>query len=183
MDRRPKTRTRRFTLPATDDSRVHRVVEGLLSEPAATDHPGRGRKAAKAANDPLAMLMSRVDWLAAMEHEQHRHARYERPVAVVVVELAHARDADRAVRLAARVLLRESREMDRVARVGPRRLQILLPETRERGLQTYVERLCVAWSGVEQELGGHVAMRVGSAATRNGESIRDLLQRAEKQLS
>jgi hypothetical protein len=81
------------------------------------------------------------------------------------------------------VLLRESREMDRVARVGPRRLQVLMPETRERGVRSYVDRLCVAWSGVEHELGGQVAMRIGSAASRNGESIPELLGRAVQQLT
>jgi GGDEF domain-containing protein len=178
---RPKSRPRRFTLPAHDDQRVHRVVEGLLSEPRAADHPERGRKRRTTNGDPLSALLPRLDWAAALQREELRRARYERPVGVAVVDLAVARD-QRAVRLIAGILRQEARDTDHVTRVGPGRFHVLLPETRERGVRNFIDRVCTAWSVAERQLGTDTALCVGGAGTRAGESIPEALERAIGQL-
>ena len=181
MDRPTRTRSRRFTLPAHDDARVHRVVEGLLSEPRNGDHPDRGRRPA-ASGDPLATMVSRLDWTAALEREEQRRARYERPVGIAVVDLEPGRDAERTMRLAAGVLRRETRDADRVARVGPRRFHVLLPETRERGVRHYAERITAACEAAAAEQRVESTVRVSAAGTRAGETIPEALARAIRQL-
>jgi diguanylate cyclase (GGDEF)-like protein len=188
MDRPTKSpsarssRTRRFTLPEHDDSRVHRVVEDMLSETNNGDHPDRGRARALP-GDPLSALVSRLDWTTALEREEQRRARYERPVSVAVVDVGPARDPDRLIRLIARVLQRETRDADRVARVGPRRFHVLLPETRERGVRKYAERISAACDAAAAEHRLPLEVSVGAAGTRTGESIPDALARALRQLA
>jgi GGDEF domain-containing protein len=179
-DRPIKSRSRRFTLPAHDDARVGRVVEGLLSDPRPVDHPDRGRKPRRSTGDPLSALVPRLDWAAALHREELRRARYDRPVGIAVVDLTHGRD-QRAVRLAASILRREARDTDHVTRVGPGRFHILLPETRERGVRLYIERVCSAWAA-DPEVAGQIALCVGGAGTRSGESITEALERAIGQL-
>ena len=182
MDRpTPRPRVRRFTLPDHDDARVHRVVEGLLSANGNGHHPDRGR-VRPAPNDPFLGLVPRLEWTVAFDHEAHRRARYGRPVAIVALELGPSRDPDRSVRHAARMLRRESRDVDRIARVGPRRFHVLLSETRERGARRYAERMCDAWREARGELGQDVAIAVGAAGTRHGETLPEALARAVHQL-
>ena len=175
-----RPRVRRFTLPEHDDARVHRVVEGLLSSPV-PDHPDRGR-ARPASDDPFLGLVPRLEWTAALEHEERRRARYARPAAVVAVELGASHDPERTARLAARLLRRTSRDTDRIARVGPRRFHVLLPETAERGARRYADRLEAAWAAARPELGGPVAMTIAAAGTRQDEPLTATLARAVGQL-
>ena len=180
MDRRARTRPRRSALPAQDDERVPRVVEGSPSEPSPRAHPDRGRKK-RPSSDPLATLIPRLDWVATLEREEHRRARYDRPVGVAVVDLPNRRD-QRLIRHVAGILRQESRDTDHITRVGPGRFHILLPETRERGVRNYVDRVYAAWSAAEREIGTEVVLGIGGAGTRSGESIPAALERAIAQL-
>jgi septum formation topological specificity factor MinE len=183
MERPTKSRAR-FTLPDHDDARVHRVVEGLLSTPPEAEHPDRGKPRGHG-GDPLAALVPRVDWGVELAAEERRRSRYGRPVSVVVVDVAGGRDPEALMRLAAGVLRRESREADRITRVGPRRFQVLLPETREKAATTYAERLRTAWQRLTQDAGAAAPDRlaVAVAGTRHAESVPEALERAIRQLA
>jgi hypothetical protein len=176
MDRPTRTRAR-FTLPDHDDARVHRVVEGFLSQPRLAVHPGRGRSRSDAA-DPLAALVPRVDWAVELASEERRRARYGRPASVAVVELRSGPDAERLAVLAARVLRRETRDADRVTRVAPRRFHVLLPETRERGASVFAQRLQAAWATATRAAAPDVPLVVRVAGTSDAETVPEALQRA-----
>jgi hypothetical protein len=128
MDRRARTRPRRFAPRAQDDERVPRVVEGSLSEPSPRAHPDRGRKK-RPSSDPLATLIPRLDWVATLEREEHRRARYDRPVGVAVVDLPNRRD-QRLIRHVAGILRQESRDTDHITRVGPAALERAIAQLR-----------------------------------------------------
>jgi hypothetical protein len=183
MERPTKSRAR-FTLPDHDDARVHRVVEGLLSTPPEAEHPDRGKPRGHG-GDPLAALVPRVEWGVELAAEERRRSRSGRPVSVVVVDVAGGRDPEALMRLAAGVLRRESREADRITRVGPRRFQVLLPETREKAATTYAERLRTAWQRLTQDAGAAAPDRlaVAVAGTRHAESVPEALERAIRQLA
>ena len=185
MERPTKSRAR-FTLPDHDDARVHRVVEGLLSTTPDGGHPERGRPRDQP-GDPLAALIPRLDWTVELAAEERRRLRYGRPVSVVVVDVGAGRDPDDLMRLAAGILRRESREADRITRVGPWRFQVLLPETREKGASTYAERLRRAWRSLTDDARGDAAtplrLAIAVAGTRHAETVPQALERAIRQLA
>lgn len=134
---------------------------------------------------------TRTDWDAALEHEDARVARYGRPACVLVVHLdvaagAHAERADpkRAAaqradpeRVAATLALAiraAARETDRVARVGPGRFHVLLPETDETEAAAIAERIRAAC--------GEHPIHLASASPAQGRTLIDSLAVASARL-
>ena len=126
-DRPIKSRSRRFTLPAHDDARVGRVVEGLLSDHRPTDHPERGQKTRATSGDPLRRSSRGSTGRLRSSAKSSAAPATTDPSASSVVDLSHGRDL-RAVRLAATILRCEARDTDHVTRVGQGRFQILSPD-------------------------------------------------------
>lgn len=187
-------RPRRFVLPAEEDARTTEAIEGFLvghrprrrvASPAIVALRGRG--SALVRPDPFLALESRLDWLAALAGEEARHARYRRPVVVVLCELrsAAAPVAPRVeaglVRRFADLLRRETRPTDRIARLGPARFAILLPETTEVGATQLVERLQARTADWSNGTPG-VVVGAGWASPRRGETLREAMAKAEARL-
>jgi hypothetical protein len=132
-----RTRRPKFALPADhhhDDGTSERIEAGR-------DGPKRERRSkprhlrSEGLRRPRRSMPIdiRTDWDAALRHEDARVARYGRPAAVLVVDVQPS-EAGMVDRFAARVgtVIRDhARETDRIARVGPSRFHVLLPETSE----------------------------------------------------
>ncbi|MFI5261895.1 MAG: GGDEF domain-containing protein [Candidatus Limnocylindrales bacterium] len=107
--------------------------------------------------DPVTGLESAYAWERHLREEASRLRRYGRPFAIVYAELdgldrladrVGADAAGRIVPAIGQVLQRQARAVDIVARVGPTRFAVLLPETDEVRAINYVERVrsaCDVW--------------------------------------
>jgi PleD family two-component response regulator len=149
-------RQRRFALPEHDDQRAVDAIDALLGAPPAPDpdlhaaERGRGRAGARSA---FGGLDSRVAFLEAMRREEERVRRYRRPASVAILSIVSTsangtaeRDVDRGTWSLIDATTTILRETDRVARVAPGRVHILLPETRARQAERVVDRIRHRWS-------------------------------------
>ena len=85
------------------------------------------------------------------------------------------------VRRFADLLRRETRATDRIARLGPARFAILLPETTEVGATQLVERLQARTADWSNGTPG-VVVGAGWASPRRGETLREAMAKAEARL-
>lgn len=98
-----------------------------------------------------------VDWERRIREESTRLSRYRRPITVVLLELdgferlvsrLGTEAADRLIPAIAETLARNGRATDHVARLGPSRFGILMPETDEIQAINFAERVraqCDRW--------------------------------------
>lgn len=115
------------------------------TSPAASEPDQLGRKI-----DRLTGLLSPTDWNRLIADEDVRHARYKRSATVVLIELdgfdrllgaLGQLAADRVVLAVADTIRRHARKADHLARLGPSRFGVLLPETDEVAAINFVERV------------------------------------------
>jgi hypothetical protein len=196
---RPRARRpRRFVVRDGDDHRATEKIEEFLSGPRARSRH-RTAPAASRAGDPD--LDTRTDFAAALERETARTERYGRPATVLAVEFAVNGQAgpdrpprwqvsggmDRQIdQLAGPIgftLRREARGVDRIARVAPNRFHVLMPETTAADAARYVDRArqaCEVWfAGAALP----VQLRIESASSGDGRTLRDALADVEDRLS
>jgi diguanylate cyclase (GGDEF)-like protein len=104
-------------------------------------------------SDSLTGLLLPGDWNRIIADEDARNHRYGHPATVVILELdglerlvgaLGPQAADRVVPALADALSRNARGADHLARLGPARFGILLPETTEIEAVNYVERVRLA---------------------------------------
>jgi diguanylate cyclase (GGDEF)-like protein len=119
-----------------------------------TDAP-QPRHTAEAA--PLPLVDEAVDWERRIREESTRLSRYRRPVTVLLLELdgferlvsrLGTDAADRLIPAIAETLVRNGRATDHVARLGPSRFGVLMPETDEIQAINFAERIrtqCDRW--------------------------------------
>jgi diguanylate cyclase (GGDEF)-like protein len=119
-----------------------------------TDAPQSRRNEAAA---PLPLVDEAVDWERRIREESTRLSRYRRPVTVLLLELdgferlvnrMGADAADRLMPAIAETLVRNGRATDHVARLGPSRFGVLMPETDEIQGINFAERIrtqCDRW--------------------------------------
>ena len=118
-----------------------------------TDAP----QARRSENVPLPRVDEAVDWERRIREEGTRLSRYRRPVTVVLLELdgferlvsrMGTDAAERLIPAIAETLTRNGRATDHVARLGPARFGILMPETDEIQAINFAERVrtqCDRW--------------------------------------
>jgi diguanylate cyclase (GGDEF)-like protein len=150
----------------------------------------RDHYAREARTDRLTGIENRAAWEEIVQGEDARRARYGTVVSVVSADLDHLKQindrdghaaGDRAIRAAARLLRSTARDIDRVARVGGDEFLVLMPETDEIGAEAYVSRVRAATKPDRGEPGvaGGLAMSLGSATSRPGESLAETIHRAD----
>jgi len=142
-------------------------------------------------SDPVSGALLPGEWHRLLADEDARIQRYERPATVVLVELdgldgfvsTLGQDAaDRVLPAVAATLTRHARAVDVVARLGPGRFGVLLPETGEVEAVNYVERirgLCELW--LES---GAIAMRlaIGWASSSSDRTMADAYSEAQERM-
>ena len=141
--------------------------------------------------DPLTGALLPGEWHRLLADEDARIHRYERPATVVLLELdglegfiaALGQDAaDRVLPAVADTITRHARSVDAVARLGPGRFGVLLPETGEVEAVNYVERvrgLCELW--LES---GAIALRlaIGWASSAPDRTMADAYTEAQERM-
>lgn len=183
---RPR-RTPRFVLPVDrhDErtaARIEAFVDGSSTRSArrqvAIDDRDRPRRPHE--------LDTRPDWNAAFLHESSRHARYGRPVSVLLIDLDGVSDGaslDRAARGLVDLIRVEVRETDRAARFGPASFRMLLTETNARAARNVAARLDRAFHASPSGWTPPARLRIEIAAPTRGESLDDALRTAERRLA
>jgi len=141
--------------------------------------------------DPLTGVLLPGEWNRILADEDARIHRYGRPATIVLLELdgldrlvaALGQEAgDRVLPAVADALSRHARGADHVARLGPGRFGILLPETGEIEAVNYVERvrqICELW--LES---GAIALRlaIGWASPAVDSTLSDAFDEAQERM-
>jgi diguanylate cyclase (GGDEF)-like protein len=141
--------------------------------------------------DPLTGALLPGEWNRILSDEDARIHRYGRPATVVLVELdgldrlvavLGQEAGDRILPAVADSLTRHARGADHVARLGPGRFGVLLPETGEVEAVNYVERVrlvCELW--LES---GAIALRlaIGWASPAVDTSLSDAFNEAQERM-
>jgi GGDEF domain-containing protein len=190
--RRPATaRSRRpkFALPADPpDERTSERIEAFLDGPKRErrSRPRHLRSEALRRPRRSVPIDTRTDWDAALRQEDARVARYGRPAAVIVIDLQPSQDGlqDRFAARVGSVLREHARETDRVARVGPTRFHVLLPETSEPEAAILAERVratCAGWGTIGPGL--PVTITAVTATPRGGGTLAEALQDAQTRMA
>jgi GGDEF domain-containing protein len=189
---RPR-RARKFVLPdhhhdEREGERADEHIEAFLATP--VPRRRRRHKPTGRVRRPVE-LDTRADWTAALRHEAARHARYGRPLSVLLIEVdggpvSHAplsSAMDRIARVVAGAIRAEARETDRAVRLGVASFRLLLPETGDRAARTVADRLDHAFlaSPEANALGAHLTIDIATP-TRLG-TLEDALADAERRLT
>ena len=193
-----RRRVRRFVVRDTDDHRATAKIEEFLSGPRA-----RGRTGARTAKAPGRVdtnFDTRSDFAAALARETARTERYGHPATVLAVEFEiadpatsgassrisggeRARQIDRLAGPIGFTLRREARDTDLIARVGPNRFHVLLPETSEADASRFIDRArraCEVWfAGAAIP----VSLRIEAASSGRELTLTDALAAVEERLS
>ncbi|MGH3042386.1 MAG: diguanylate cyclase [Gaiellaceae bacterium] len=127
---------------------------------------------------------------AALGQELGRAARFDRPVALLMVDVDHLREintthghvaGDRALVGVADALRRSTREYDVAARFGGDEFCVLLPETDLDGALVVAERMRALVEETTREAEVHVTVSIGAVAHRGaGVSAEDLIAVADR---
>jgi diguanylate cyclase (GGDEF)-like protein len=100
--------------------------------------------------DALTDVYNRRYFMVRIEEEARRHARFNEPVSLVLIDLDHFKDVndrfghragDEALREVARLLLKHSRNFTVVTRFGGDEFAVLLVNTPKSGAITYAHRI------------------------------------------
>lgn len=183
------SRRPRFSLPADlHDERTNERIEAFIDGPRRERRarPRHLRSGALQRPRKVIPLDTRTDWDVALRHEDARVARYGRPASILVLDVRPAQ-AGLEDRLAARVgtVIREhARETDRVARVGPTRFHVLLPETSETEAAVLAERVrstCATWGSAGPGL--PLVIRAATGTPREGGTLHEALRAAQARLA
>ncbi len=147
-----------------------------------------------AKTDELTGLANRRHFLEVLDKELDRAARYERPLALVLMDLDRFKEVndsfghvagDEVLKSAARVLLDVSRDVDLAARLGGEELVLLLPETEAVGARAVADRIRMRIESLHHRSPAGIPFQVtaslGVAAVRAGAIAPEtLLQRADE---
>jgi diguanylate cyclase (GGDEF)-like protein/PAS domain S-box-containing protein len=147
-----------------------------------------------AARDPLTDTLSRGRFFEVAREELARASRYERPLALAMVDLdlfksindrfGH-RAGDDVLRSVAELMNRRTRGQDQVGRYGGEEFAILLPETPLDAAREVLERTRQAIAELRFEFAGKpvsITASVGVVAVQPGEALEAALARADTAL-
>ena len=170
--------------------------DDVMRRPVAADMsslslPTSGSVPTSSRTDPLTGLLTLNEWNRLVADEDARVSRYRHTATVVIIELdglerlvaSLGRGAgDRVLPALADALSRNARAADHLARIGPARFGVLLPETGEVEAINFVERVrqaCDLWleSGA---IALHLSM--GWASPGPESSLADSIDRARERM-
>jgi diguanylate cyclase (GGDEF)-like protein len=132
--------------------------------------------------EPKTGLYNMRHFTGVLAQELERARRFDRPLAVLMIDVDHLRDlntaqghlaGDRALKSVAASLLRATREYDVAARFGGDEFCALLPETELDGALVVAERIRSLVEESAREL--RITVSIGVAAHRGGETTPDSL--------
>ncbi len=182
----------RFALPpdhhdvaASDRTDEH--IEAFLDGPTRARRTRRRHLRPEGVLRPRSVLPldTRTDWERAVRQEDARVARYGRPASVIVVEITLPTNGaeERHIARAGSAIRAQARETDRVARVGPMRFHVLLPETDEPEATALAERIARACrEALPASIQPETAVRATAASPAGGGTLLDALKLASARI-
>ena len=144
-----------------------------------------------ALTDRLTGLANRRGIEREISHELLRLRRYQTPISFVLFDIDHFKiindshghgAGDEVLRLVAKAIATSVRETDLVARWGGEEFLVALPETSYTGALICAEKIRAKVEAVSQRVGFEVTISGGVYQPGPGESISDLLARADARL-
>jgi len=145
--------------------------------------------------DPLTKSLTRRHFFSFAESEFLRFKRYQRAMAVMVIDADHFKNindtyghhaGDLALRSLSLVAMDHKRSQDTFGRLGGEEFGLLLPETNLEQALVVAQRIQQMWEQSPVNLDGeliHSTVSIGVAeASPEDESLDDLLRRADKML-
>jgi hypothetical protein len=182
----------RFALPpdhhevaASDRTDEH--IEAFLDGPTRARRTRRRHLRPEGVLRPRSVLPldTRTDWERAVRQEDARVARYGRPASVIVVDVTLPANGaeERHIARIGSAIRAQARETDRVARVGPMRFHVLLPETDEPEATALAERIARACrETLPAATQPDSAVRAAAASPAGGGTLVDALKAASARL-
>ncbi|MCC5949285.1 MAG: GGDEF domain-containing protein [Nitriliruptoraceae bacterium] len=147
--------------------------------------------AERATTDPITGLANRWSAEEALERGRDAANRYGHTLSVVLLDLDHFKrindvhgheQGDAVLEAVGRRLAGEVREVDTVARWGGEEFLVVAPETTVRDAEAVAVRCREALRSIEHEGLPRVTATFGVAELRSGETLRELLHRADELL-
>jgi diguanylate cyclase (GGDEF)-like protein len=144
-----------------------------------------------ALTDRLTGLANRRGVEREIRHELLRLRRYHTPISFVLFDLDHFKlindshghgTGDEVLRLVAKAMATCVRDTDLVARWGGEEFLVILPETAFAGAQICAEKIRASVQAVSERVGFAVTVSGGICQPGPGETINDLLNRADARL-
>jgi diguanylate cyclase (GGDEF)-like protein len=144
-----------------------------------------------ATTDRLTGLMNRRGLERDIRHELLRLRRYQTPISFVLLDIDHFKAVndthghvagDEVLRQVAKAIASSVRETDLVARWGGEEFLVVLPETAYTGALICAEKIRLKVAAVGEQVGFPVTISGGAYQPGPGESISDLLTRADARL-
>ena len=143
---------------------------------------------AQATSDPLTGLLNHRAFQQRVDNEVRRAQRYERPLALVLLDLDHFKSindayghqaGDAALMQAASLLEAGARAGDILGRIGGDEFALLLPETVAEGACAIAQRCAAEFRAAPVGVAAHLTMSAGVCDLTQAKNSRELLQLAD----
>jgi diguanylate cyclase (GGDEF)-like protein len=143
---------------------------------------------AQATSDPLTGLLNHRAFQERVENEVRRAQRYERPLALVLLDLDHFKSindayghqaGDSALMQAALLLEGGARAGDVLGRIGGDEFALLLPETLAEGACIIARRIAAEFRAAPVGVASHLTMSAGVCDLTQAKESKELLQLAD----
>ena len=149
----------------------------------------------RAHTDPVTGVATRAEFIRVSDIEIHRHVRFGKPLAILVLDLAHLKSisdtygpqaSDVVLVEVSRRIKRATRSYDFVARYGTDEFCILLPDATQHDVDSVVNRIrsnviSMPISFYGRELKVHAY--TGVASLSEGDNVTQILKRADAELA
>lgn len=139
--------------------------------------------------DNLSGLLNRTAFYSAFEKALENAKRYQRPVALLMLDLdrfklindTFGHDAgDEVIKKFARNMLATVRNGDFAARIGGEEFVVLAPETHLNAAEALAERIRSSVLDIDFPQGFHISVSIGIALYREGDTLDTLLKRSDQ---
>jgi diguanylate cyclase (GGDEF)-like protein len=146
---------------------------------------------AQATSDPLTGLLNHRAFQQRVETEVQRAKRYDRPLALVLLDLDHFKSindayghqaGDAALMQAATLLEKGARAGDILGRIGGDEFALLLPETLAEGACAIAQRCAAEFRAAPVGVASHLTMSAGVCDLTQAKDGKELMQLADGSL-
>jgi diguanylate cyclase (GGDEF)-like protein len=146
---------------------------------------------AQATSDPLTGLLNHRAFQQRVETEVQRAKRYDRPLALVLLDLDHFKSindayghqaGDAALMQAATLLEKGARAGDILGRIGGDEFALLLPETVAEGACAIAQRCAAEFRAAPVGVASHLTMSAGVCDLTQAKNSKELMQLADGSL-
>ena len=137
--------------------------------------------------DSLTDLANRLEFVEKLEIEQDRSARSHKPYSVLFIDVDQFKSlndnhghhvGDDALKVIAALLIKNTRIVDTIARIGGDEFMLLFPETDALACETFVHRITLASVDTFSHLGWPISLSIGRVTEAGRNRTADEVMRA-----